>query len=197
MSFARYASRSKRLTHATWVRRDIKPANIHLGRVGTRQDFVKVLDFGLVMSASVGGDASLASIGGVLMGTPAYMAPEMALGQDVDARADLYALGCVAYYLLTGQQVFTGDTLVTVIAQHLQAVPVPPSQRTAVPIPLALEQLVLACLAKRPEDRPQLARHLAQLLDSIDGMTWGQNEAVHWWSQHDPEQVVPSDAMTL
>lgn len=81
------------------------------------------------------------------------MAPEMALGEDVDGRADLYALGCVAYYLLTGQQVFTGDTLLKVITQHLQAVPVPPSDRTELPIAATLEHVVLACLAKKPEDR--------------------------------------------
>src|SRR4029434_7279937 len=137
------------------VHRDIKPANIHLGRVGCREDFVKVLDFGLVKTAAIGAESSLATMDGVIMGTPAYMAPEMALGEDVDARADLYALGCVAYYLLTGEQVFTGDTVLKVITQHLQAVPVPPSERTELPIPAILEQLVLACLAKKREDRPQ------------------------------------------
>jgi serine/threonine protein kinase len=133
----------------------------------------------------------------VPLGTPAYMAPEMALGERVDARADLYALGCVAYYLLTGQQVFTGDTVLTVIAQHLQTVPVPPSDRTELPIPTALEQLVLACLAKKPEDRPQAARQLAQSLDAIDGTTWGEEEAGRWWTEHHPPQAVASDAITL
>ncbi len=159
------------------VHRDIKPANIHLGRVGCRQDFVKVLDFGLVKTAAGGGTRSLATIEGVIMGTPAYLAPEMALGDDVDGRADLYALGCVASYLLTGNQVFTGDTVLKVITQHLQAAPVPPSERTELPIPAALERLVLACLAKKPEERPQSARQLAQSLGTIDGMTWGEEEA--------------------
>jgi eukaryotic-like serine/threonine-protein kinase len=179
------------------VHRDIKPANIHLGRVGCREDFVKVLDFGLVKTASIGAEASLATIEGVIMGTPAYMAPEMALGEDVDARADLYALGCVAYYLLTGEQVFTGDTLLKVITQHLQAVPVPPSARTELPIPAMLEHLVLACLAKRADDRPQTARQLAQSLDAIDGMTWDEEEAGRWWSQHRPPQALASDALTV
>jgi serine/threonine protein kinase len=179
------------------VHRDIKPANIHLGRVGCREDFVKVLDFGLVKTAAAGAAQSLATIEGVITGTPAYMAPEMALGDSVDARADLYALGCVAYYLLTGEQVFTGDTVLEVIAQHLQAVPVPPSARTEVPIPATLEQLVLAGLAKKPEERPQNARQLAQSLDTIDGMTWGEEEAVRWWSQHHPPQASTSDAITL
>jgi len=164
------------------VHRDIKPANIHLGRVGCREDFVKVLDFGLVKTATVGAEPSLATIEGVIMGTPAYMAPEMALDEAVDGRADLYALGCVAYYLLTGAQVFTGDTLLKVITQHLQAVPMPPSERTELPIPATLEHLVLACLAKKPEDRPQSARQLAQSVDAIAGMTWDEEEAGRWWS---------------
>jgi serine/threonine-protein kinase len=179
------------------VHRDIKPANIHLGRVGCREDFVKVLDLGLVKSTSLGAEPSLATIEGVIMGTPAYMAPEMALGEDVDARADLYALGCVAYYLLTGEQVFTGDMPLKVITQHLQAAPVPPSARTELPIPAALERLVLACLAKKPEDRPQTARQLAQSLDAIEGMAWGDEEASRWWSTHHPAKGLASDAITV
>jgi serine/threonine protein kinase len=178
------------------VHRDIKPANIHLGRVGCREDFVKVLDFGLVKTASMGAELTLATMEGVIMGTPAYMAPEMALGESVDGRADLYALGCVAYYLLTGEQVFTGDTVLKVITQHLHAVPVPPSERTELPIPAALEQIVLVCLAKKPEDRPQGAGQLARSLGSIDGMTWGDEEARRWWSEHHPPQASTSDAIT-
>jgi serine/threonine-protein kinase len=156
-----------------------------------------VLDFGLVKTVAADAAASTATIEGVIIGTPAYMAPELALGDRVDARTDLYALGCVAYYLLTGEQVFTGDTVLKVITQHLQAVPVPPSERTELPIPATLEQLVLACLAKKPEERPQNARQLAQSLDTIDGMTWGEEEANRWWSQHHPPQASTSDAITL
>jgi eukaryotic-like serine/threonine-protein kinase len=179
------------------VHRDIKPANIHLGRVGRREDFVKVLDFGLVKTAAVGAAQSLATVEGVIMGTPAYMAPEMALDENVDGRGDLYALGCVAYYLLTGEQVFTGDSVLKVISQHLQAVPVPPSERTELPIPATLEHLVLACLAKKPEERPQNAQQLAQALDTIDGMTWSEEEAARWWRQHHPPPVSISEAITL
>jgi serine/threonine-protein kinase len=131
------------------------------------------------------------------MGTPAYMAPEMALGENVDGRADLYALGCVAYYLLTGEQVFSGDTVMKVITQHLQAVPVPPSDRTELSIPAPLEHLVLACLAKKPDDRPQTARQLAQSLDAIEGMTWREEEAARWWRVHHPPQASESEAITL
>ena len=183
---------SRRLVH-----RDIKPANIHLGPVGCRQDVVKVLDFGLVKTAGGGAAESMATIEGAIIGTPAYMAPEMALGDNVDGRADLYALGCVAYYLLTADQVFTGDTVLKVITQHLQAVPVPPSKRTELPIPATLEHLVLACLAKKPEERPQSARQLAQLLDTLPGMTWSEEEAGRWWNQHRPRQALAPDAITL
>jgi len=179
------------------VHRDIKPANIHLGRVGRHDDFVKVLDFGLVKTAAMSAEPLLATIEGVIMGTPAYMAPEMALGEHVDARADLYALGCVAYYLLTGAQVFSGDTALKVITQHIQAVPVAPSERTELPIPAKLEHLVLACLAKKPEDRPQTARDLAHSLDSIDGMTWSEEQAAQWWRQHHPPHALASEAITL
>ena len=179
------------------VHRDIKPANIHLGRVGCREDFVKVLDFGLVKTAGVGAAQSLATIEGVIMGTPAYMAPEMAMGEMVDGRADLYALGCVAYFLLTGQLVFEATSGLQLVAKHMQEKPVPPSERTELPIPATLEHLVLACLAKKPEERPQNARQLAQSLDTIDGMTWGEEEANRWWSRHHPPQASKSDAITL
>jgi serine/threonine-protein kinase len=179
------------------VHRDIKPANIHLGRVGCQDDFVKVLDFGLVKTAEGETAQSLATIEGVIMGTPAYMAPEMALGDHVDGRADLYALGCVAYYLLTGEQVFTGDTAIKVITQHVQALPVPPSERTELPIPATLEHLVLACLGKKPDERPRNARQLARSLDTIAGMTWSEEDAALWWRQHHPRRAATPDAMTL
>jgi eukaryotic-like serine/threonine-protein kinase len=149
------------------VHRDIKPANIHLGRVGREPDFVKVLDFGLVKSVEgPGGGDPLATIAGMTLGTPAYMAPEMVQSETIDGRADLYSLGCVAYYLLTGQLVFQGDTALQTMFMHLQQEPLPPSQRTENPIPPALERLVLTCLAKQPEDRPASAADLAAGLAS-------------------------------
>src|SRR5690606_15582796 len=153
------------------VHRDIKPANIHIGRLGLRPDFVKVLDFGLVKSvANEPTEHSLATGAGLTPGTPAYMAPEVILNEAVDGRADLYAVGCVAYFLLTGQLVFEGGGL-QVIARHLREAPVPPSQRTELPIPPELERLVLACLAKQPDQRPRSARHLSDALGAIDGAT--------------------------
>ena len=168
------------------VHRDIKPANIHVGRVGLRHDFVKVLDFGLVKTVEAGED-SVASAAGLTPGTPTYMAPEMVQGGPVDGRADLYALGCVAYYLLTGRLVFEGETAIQVILKHLDEWPVPPSRRTHLPIPPALERVVLACLAKRPEDRPASAGELARMLAAAEAEPWEQQDAVRWWDEHGAE----------
>lgn len=173
--------------HAGLVHRDIKPANIHVGRLGRRQDFVKVLDFGLVKPfRDSNTEHSLATVAGQTPGTPAYMAPEMALGEAVDGRADLYALGCVAYYLLTGQLVFEAETAMQMIARHLQNAPLHPSLRTENHIPRALDDLVLACLEKEPNERPQTAEELARALARIDVLSWGNEEAGRWWSVNHP-----------
>src|SRR4051812_15263956 len=169
------------------IHRDIKPANLHVGRVGLKHDFVKVLDFGLVKS--VGGSAaedSMATAAGLTPGTPAYMAPEMALGEKCDGRADLYALGCVAYYLLTGRLVFDAGSGLQMITKHIQEVPVPPSQRTEMEVAAELDRAVLACLAKRPEDRPASAAELDRMLAEIELEPWSEEEATRWWRTHQP-----------
>jgi serine/threonine-protein kinase len=164
------------------VHRDIKPANIHIGRLGLTWDFVKVLDFGLVKSVEPTTDEhSLATAAGLAPGTPAYMAPEMAMGEAIDGRADLYALGCVAYYLLTGRLVFEAANGMQMIARHMQDAPVSPSERAELPVPAALENLVMTCLAKRPADRPASAAGLSDALAAIPGAVWGQAEAGQWW----------------
>jgi serine/threonine-protein kinase len=168
------------------VHRDIKPANIHVGRVGLRHDFVKVLDFGLVKSVAGAAEDSMATATGLTPGTPAYMAPEMALGETVDGRADLYALGCVAYYLLTGLLMFDASSGFQMIAKHIHDTPVPPSQRTELDITPELDQVVLACLAKRPEDRPQSATELDRMLAEIEIEPWSEAEATQWWRAHQP-----------
>src|SRR5262249_47367069 len=121
------------------VHRDIKPANIHLGRLGLQYDFVKVLDFGLVKSeAGRGTEHSREAGRGVAPGTRASIAPEVALGERVDGRADLSALRCVAYFLLPGQLVFEAGTPIQMIARHLHDAPVPPSRRSELPVPAGL-----------------------------------------------------------
>ena len=165
------------------VHRDVKPANIHVGRIGMQDDFVKVLDFGLVKPASVTlGEPTLATAAGFTPGTPAYMAPEMALGDPIDGRADLYALGCVAYYLLTGKLVFEGDTLFQVVAKHLHDAPEPPSARVDLPIPASVDEVVLACLVKQPNDRMRSAAELRRALASVDLPAWGDEQAARWWT---------------
>jgi eukaryotic-like serine/threonine-protein kinase len=169
------------------VHRDIKPANIHVGRVGLRHDFVKVLDFGLVKSvAGATGEDSMATAAGLTPGTPAYMAPEIALGEQCDGRADLYALGCVGYYLLTGQLVFDATSGLQMITKHIQEVPAPPSRRTELEVAPELDRVVLACLAKRPDDRPASARELDRMLAAMGREPWSEEEATRWWRAHQP-----------
>jgi len=168
------------------VHRDIKPANIHVGLLGLRHDFVKVLDFGLVKSvAEREQNPGLATEIGLTPGTPAYMAPEASGADAVDARADIYAVGCVAYYLLTGKLVFEGTSALQMMARHLQEMPVPPSRRTEQYVPAELDQLVLACLAKEPADRPQSAAAVAAALDVIEVGAWSEADASAWWSRHE------------
>jgi serine/threonine-protein kinase len=168
------------------VHRDIKPANIHVGRVGLKHDFVKVLDFGLVKSVLPANQDTMATAAGLTPGTPAYLAPEMALGETCDGRADLYALGCVAFYLLTGQLVFQASNGLQMITKHIQETPVPPSRRTELEVAPELDAVVLACLAKKPEERPQTASELDRMLADIEIQPWSEEAATQWWRTRQP-----------
>jgi hypothetical protein len=176
------------------VHRDIKPANVMLCRYGEDHDFVKVLDFGIVKAIHEpgGGEDSptlaIVTADHVVQGTPAFMAPEQVLGGlPVDHRTDIYGIGCLAYWLLTGRLVFTGDTAMQLLIQHAQAAPEPPSARTELPIPSQLDAVVLMCLAKNPADRPQSARELAQRLAAVPGSgEWTPELARAWWDTHRP-----------
>ena len=168
------------------VHRDIKPANIFLCRYGEEYDFVKVLDFGIVGAVRDAADPSLVHTReNTVHGTPAFIAPEQAMGTALDGRADIYATGCVAYWLLTGQLVFTADTPMGLLLQHAHTPPAPPSARTDRPIPRALDDLVLSCLAKDPAKRPRSARELSVRLAQVDGAgAWTQDRARDWWVMH-------------
>lgn len=170
------------------VHRDIKPANIFLCRYGEDYDFVKVLDFGLAkaVSESSSDTQTAITIQHVIQGTPAFIAPEQVLGgDDVDGRADIYSTGCVAYWLLTGQLVFSSDSTMKTLLAHAQSLPEPPSARTTLPIPSELEAVVLSCLAKDREHRPRSARDLLQQLDAIAlERPWTEQRAREWWMAH-------------
>jgi eukaryotic-like serine/threonine-protein kinase len=145
-----------------------------------------VLDFGLVkFNDQTSIERTLMTGVRMTTGTPAFMAPEIILEGEVDRRADVYALGCVAYYLLTGQLVFDGDTPMKMFVQHLQTPPIPPSQRTEMPIPRDVEDIVLACLEKDPRRRPQNAEELLQMLRRCrSNSTWDTDAAGDWWKKH-------------
>ncbi len=163
------------------IHRDIKPANLMLTFRGQIADFVKVLDFGLVKSSNPG-TMTLSGVNAVL-GTPGFLSPESILHPDqVDARSDLYSLGAVAYYLLTGSQVFEGDSIVEICVKHINDPPPPPAARLGVPVPESLSQVVMRCLEKDPGRRFQSAGELEAALEACDDVgVWSQADARDWW----------------
>jgi eukaryotic-like serine/threonine-protein kinase len=174
------------------IHRDIKPANIFLCRYGEDCDFVKVLDFGLVKAFDEPGEVGPAlTRENMVHGTPAFIAPEQAMGRsDVDGRVDIYAAGCVAYWLLTGQLVFTADNAMGYLMHHIHTPPRPPSTIAELPISPELESLVLSCLAKNPDDRPQSAKELSRRLSELEyAGEWSGDRARAWWDLHQPETL--------
>ena len=180
------------------VHRDIKPANINVGQVGLEYDFVKVLDFGLVKEVKrpSATDTRL-TVEGMTVGTPTYMAPELALDEAFDGRADLYALGCVMYFLLTGQVVFESDNVMRLMVRHIEEKPVPPSRRTDRHIPASLDDIVLACLAKDPAARPPSAAAVSNALVAAeaDVEPWTQEQAAAWWQGRTRSKTLPDAAV--
>ena len=182
------------------IHRDIKPANIYVCRLGQDYDFVKVLDFGLVKYNTPAADTRTQTVmtaEHTVMGTPAFMAPELILARnDVDRRADVYALGCVAYYMLTGEHVFEGDTPMQALVDHVAAEPTPPSRRAKTRIPPELDAIVMSCLEKDPDKRPQDAKQLRQLLTGCQTCNaWSHTSAAVWWQQHLPDLAAPLTAL--
>ncbi|HXK17009.1 MAG TPA: protein kinase [Polyangiaceae bacterium] len=196
------------------VHRDIKPANVFVCRAADEVDVVKVLDFGLVRELSgeepdapplstqavwdttgaagqppPTSDAKLTRAGTV-MGTPEFMAPEQALGKPLDGRADLYALGCVAYWLLTGRLLFRKDAPMMILIAHIKEPP-PSLDEQAPGVPHGLKLCIMDCLAKSPEHRPQSARELLRRLTEAETeltpeQTWTEARAHAWWQLHQP-----------
>jgi len=188
--------------HATGlIHRDIKPANIMLCKQGGELDVVKVLDFGLVKELEVDEDVALTAAN-TITGTPQYLAPEaIRASEAIDARTDIYALGAVAYFLLAGTEVFDGKSVVEICGQHLHEEPEPLSAR-GVAVPADLEEVVLACLAKDPEQRPQSAVELRRRVEACAVEAWDDARARAWWREYRPllegaGQMIPAESKTI
>ena len=166
------------------IHRDVKPANIFLCCRGGSPDVIKVLDFGLVKDVRHTQDATLSTTAAIA-GTPLYLSPEAIAAPDkIDARSDLYALGAVGYYLLTGLPVFEADTVVEICGHHLHTTPVRPSIRVGASFPEDLEDALLCCLEKDPTARPPDALALAERLEvCAQGHPWTQARARQWWEE--------------
>jgi DNA-binding NtrC family response regulator/putative methionine-R-sulfoxide reductase with GAF domain len=170
------------------VHRDIKPANLFVTRLGTEYDYLKILDFGVVKEQS-GHDATMLSNQGIVQGTPAFMAPEVVLGEKpIDGRADLYSLACTAYWALTGHTLFEATTPAQMLLHHVQTRPVPPSQRSELPVPEQLDRILMMCLDKDPARRPASALQLdSELVRVRCEAPWTHERARSWWEAHAPE----------
>jgi serine/threonine protein kinase len=171
------------------VHRDIKPANIMLTRRGGEPDVVKVLDFGLVKAVDDEKRAGMTQQN-ALTGTPLYMSPEaIEMPSLVDPRSDIYAVGAVGYFLLTGQPVFEAENVLALCDMHVSRPPVPPSERARITLPAELEAAILACLEKQKAKRPQTARELAvRILKCAEAAAWNVDEADAWWGRHERGQ---------
>jgi hypothetical protein len=166
------------------IHRDVKPENIILCERGGMPDVAKVVDFGLARDLERGDQARLTQAN-VVQGTPLYLSPEAITEPDrVAATSDIYSLGAVGYYLLTGRHVFSGATLVEVCSHHLHTRPTPPSERLGRPVPAGLEKVLLACLEKDPSRRPASAAALRDALLALSDLgSWSEEEARAWWSR--------------
>jgi hypothetical protein len=180
------------------IHRDIKPANIILCERGTVLDVAKVVDFGVVKEIA----RDTAASAPVVLGTPAYVAPEAVTDPDhITHAVDLYALGAVGYFLITGHRLFEGKTAVEVCVQHVTQAPRPPSQLVA--IAPALEAVLMTCLAKQPADRHASAAALAEALEALaPAGDWHKADAVRWWdafrkTQADDAQVSATPTLTI
>ncbi|TMQ73173.1 MAG: serine/threonine protein kinase [Candidatus Eisenbacteria bacterium] len=163
------------------IHRDIKPSNLYVCRYGRDRDFVKILDFGLTKSLEPQTDPNLTHAG-IRMGTPGYMAPEQIFGKEPGPRTDLYALGCVAYWLVSGVRPFEGVSVGELLSQHTLDPPPPPSRKAAHPLPDRLERLILSCLAKEPRDRPASADQVSlELEECFAQEAWSAEDARRWW----------------
>jgi serine/threonine protein kinase len=168
------------------IHRDIKPSNLMLCERGGAKDVIKVLDFGLVRELEPEGNDPTITGTTALTGTPLYLSPEViSKSSAASPQSDMYALGAVGYYLLVGDHVFAGESVIEVCGHHLNTIPDPPSTRSDSPISRDFERLVLLCLEKDPVHRPANARALLERLEQItDVPVWSDEDATSWWATH-------------
>ncbi len=165
------------------IHRDVKPSNIILTHRGALFDFAKLVDFGLVKAVD-SEPASGLTTADSLVGTPRYMAPEaIRLPDQAHARSDLYSIGAVGYFLLTGRPPFDGRTIAEIVYQHMSVDPDPPSAAAGRAVSPELESLLLSCLSKEPTNRPESASALADSLSRIPAGAWSRSQAQEWWRQ--------------
>jgi serine/threonine-protein kinase len=168
----------------------VKPANIYLCREAFESDVVKILDFGLAkrIVPTPAPGASVDTRSDVIAGTPAYLAPEAISGTGtLDGRSDLYSLGCVAYWLLTGHLVFETDSAMGMMAAHLERLPTPPGALSPFKVPALLDELIMQCLSKSPDARPLSAEEVSSRLAAVElEAPWTSKDAAHWWNTHAP-----------
>ena len=176
------------------VHRDVKPANIYASYRGGQYDVAKLLDFGLVKGPALGTSDEPTDVvrAGMIRGTPLYMSPEQISGEHVlDHRADIYALGGVAYRLLTGLPPFDRETRHEVLSAHTSELVAPPRNHRS-DIPEDLERVVMKCLEKNPEDRYPDADSLAEALAGCaSARDWNARAAAAWWQEHQPDAIAP------
>jgi len=168
------------------VHRDVKPANLMTCHYGGEHDFLKVLDFGLVKKPDARRSEAGITRPAAILGTAAYLAPESVNGSKfVDGRADLYALGAVGFWLLTGRLLFEHDSAMAMIRAHISEPPPRSSLYSSFAVPPELDELIHACLAKDPNDRPASAGVLRGRLEQVPlARRWDQERAAAWWSEH-------------
>ncbi|SFI25828.1 protein kinase domain-containing protein [Planctomicrobium piriforme] len=164
------------------IHRDIKPENIMISLRANRPDHVTLLDFGLVTSSAGEQTSGNESVRGVV-GTPLYMSPEAAQGREnICSRSDLYSIAAVGYFLLTGTPVFTGNSVMDVLQQHMRSTPIPPTERADVRVAPELERILMRCLQKDPVDRPRSALELVEALSQIVPVNpWKTEDGLRWW----------------
>ena len=180
------------------IHRDIKPANIFICRKGRDRDFVKVLDFGLVKfrrDEEEDIDETKLTKEGSILGSPAYMPPEMAQKFDVGPHADIYAFGCVAFWILTARTVFTGKGVLQQLISHVQDRPESPSTLSPFDVPPEFEALIMQCLEKSPDDRPESFTEIDErLADLTTSLPWSSYDSRRWWKAKNQN---PDDARVI